>query len=94
MTTKQIYITIEGNTKAFFLGVIAGKNQKTNELGFIVYTFPANEGTPTDLKKGEKLADILFTTEIEALNEGEKIFKAKIKAMYAKHKKEVSKRRK
>lgn len=88
MKSKQVVITINGQTNAFFVGAVPGHNRITNEPGFMAHCFPAKDGTPTDTSKGTSLADILFATEDNAITEGEKILKAKIKADFARYKKQ------
>lgn len=88
MKSKQVVITLNGQPNAFFVGAVPGQNRTTNEQGFLAHWFPAKDGTPTSASKGTSLADILFATEDIALIEGEKILKAKIKADFARYKKE------
>lgn len=86
MKSKQVVITINGQANAFFVGAVPGQNRTTNEPGFLAHWFPAKDGTPTDTSKGTSLADILFATEDNAITEGEKILKAKIRDDIARHK--------
>lgn len=88
MKSKQVVIIINGQANAYFVGAVPGVNRTTNEPGFLAHWFPAKNGTPTATSKGTSLADILFVTEDIALVEGEKILKAKIKADFARYKKE------
>ncbi|HEX8014878.1 MAG TPA: hypothetical protein VF465_06560 [Flavobacterium sp.] len=91
MKTKQVIIlSSTGNAQSVFVGAVPGTNKISGENGFIALGFSAKEGTPTDPKKGKKLADILFPTEDEALKQGEKIIKAQIKAEIALHKKRIA----
>lgn len=86
MKSKQVVITINGQANAFFVGAVPGHNRTTNEQGFLAHWFHAKGGTPTNVSKGACLADILFATEDNAIAEGEKILKAKIKADVARQK--------
>jgi hypothetical protein len=88
MKSKQVVITINGQANAYFVGAVPGHNQTTNEQGFLAHWFPATAGTPTNASEGTSLADILFATEDNAISEGEKILKAKIKADFARYKKQ------
>lgn len=87
MKSKQVVITIEGQSKDFFIGAVPGINNNSKEKGFLAKSFPSKDGTPTDPQKGELIADILFPNEETALIQGEKMLKAKIKAAYALQKK-------
>jgi hypothetical protein len=88
MKSNQVVITIIGQANAYFVGAVLGVNRTTDEPGFLAHWFPAKNGTPTATSKGTSLADILFETENIVLVEGDKILKAKIKAEYARNKKE------
>lgn len=94
MKTKQIVITLDGNANSLYIAVVTGENKNTGEKGFIVYGFNANQPKPLDTKEGRLLIDTLFETEAEALKAGEQIIKAKVKADYARIKKDVAKQKK
>jgi hypothetical protein len=90
MKSKQIVITINGQANAFFVGAVPGHNRITKESGFVAHWFPAKDGTPTNTSKSKSLADILFATEDNAIIEGVKILRAKIKADFARLKQQKS----
>ena len=90
MKSKQVVITIDGQSQDVFIGAVPEIKSTSKEEGFIAKSFPSKDGTPTDPKKGEIIADILFSDEDTALIQGEKMFKAKIKADYAMYKKRLA----
>ena len=53
-------------------------NQQENKV-FLSCTFKVADGEPSDPKKGEEISNILYETEAEAISEGTKILKEKIK---------------
>lgn len=94
MTLKEIIITEEGHTNVIYIAVVPGKNNETNQEGFLVYHYKANIPKPSDLTGATRLLEHLFETESDAIKQGEKIVKKKIKDFYKAAKKEANERRK
>lgn len=90
MESKQVVITINGQSQDVFIGAAPGKNIYSKEEGFFAKSFPSKDGKPTDPRKGVIIEDILFPDEDTAIIQGEKMLKAKVKADYARHKKRLA----
>jgi hypothetical protein len=93
MKTKQIIVTINGQAQSVYIAADAGVDKIGNK-GFVVYSFPAKQPEPTDIRNESLLIDTIFKTEDEALKEGEKIVKEKVKVFIANAKKELAKQQK
>lgn len=93
MKTKQVIVTINGQAQSVYIAADAGVDKIGNK-GFVVYSFPAKQPEPSDVSNGSLLVDTIFKTEDEALKEGEKVVREKVKVFISNAKKEIAKQQK
>jgi hypothetical protein len=79
MKYKEIPITLNTITQSVYVTAVPATNKSTGKQGFLSCTFKVADGEPSDPKKGEEISNILYETEAEAISEGTKILKEKIK---------------
>ncbi len=79
MKYKEVPITHNTITQSVFVTAVPATYKSTGKQGFLSCTFKVADGEPSDPKKGEEISNILYETEAEAISEGTKILKEKIK---------------
>lgn len=85
---KKFIVTHGGQPKVLHVAASPGVNKTSGEKGFIAYGYKADlSETPTNTNDAMSLVDTLFKTQDEALREGEKIVRDKVKTAYSKFKK-------
>lgn len=94
MKVKTVIIVVGGNAHTIHIAAVPAQNKETLKNGFLALSFKANTPVPTDPKDGFELTNHLFETEDDALKEGLKIARAKIKYQYSEAKKANAKSQK
>lgn len=93
MNVKTFTIILGSQSFTIHVAAVPGTNN-LNEKGFIAYSFKANIPIPTNLNEGFELHNYLFPTELEALKEGVRIAKAKLRHGFSQSQKEFKKKKK
>ncbi|HWY09966.1 MAG TPA: hypothetical protein VN026_01515 [Bacteroidia bacterium] len=94
MEVKTVIIVVGGKALTIHIAAVPAYNNGTLKNGFLAFSFKANTPVPTDTKDGFELTNHLFETKDEALKEGLKIAKAKIRHQYSLEKKANAKSQK